>query len=88
MPYMVRCKYCNFYYFSVCKQDAEVFIIEHICDKHGDAELSFHELRISREDYLGYLHNKDNPRFWEALRLIRKPHKLKFPTFLIGVEGG
>jgi len=80
MPFMVRCKYCNHYYFTTVYKDAEAFIIDHICDKHPNLDVEFKVLRISRELYGDYLRCKDNPHFWFALRHIRKPHKI--PLFV------
>lgn len=78
MPYVVRCRYCNQYFFGVIRRFLEETIIEHICDKHSESLIDFYIIRISDSLYPDYLENRDNPAFWQALRLCRKPEKNPF----------
>jgi len=80
MAYTVRCPYCNHRFYDVSKHCIEETIVEHEADKHSDMPVKFTLVRISAEEYKAYLENKDNPRFWQTIRLVRKLCKL--PTFV------
>jgi len=76
MAYMVRCRYCNHYFFGVSLRHLEDAMIDHMSDKHSDCAVVFGVVTISARDFQDYLKSKDNQRFWEALRVSRKPSKI------------
>lgn len=80
MAYVVRCRYCNHYFFGVVRRWLEETMIEHICDNHPNEDVVYSIVRVSDELYGDYLKNRDNPRFWQALRLCRKQSKI--PLFV------
>jgi hypothetical protein len=64
----------------VDKNSMEDNIIDHISDRHGDADVVFSLVTISIKDFQDYLRNRDNSKFWDAIRISRNPSKL--PIFV------
>jgi len=85
MAYMGYCLLCHHLHADVQKRHLEEFFIDHSAEAHKDMVCRFVIVRISAEAYKRFLENRDNPKFWEAWRNIKK--KPKFSPFLCKGSG-
>lgn len=81
MAYLGFCTLCH--HLKVSVDNPLEYFIDHSTKCHK-GEQNFHITRISAQLYQQYLEVKDNPAFWTAWRMSKKP---KIPFFCGGYRG-
>ena len=75
MPFVARCKRCNFLMFAIDRKAIREKILEHVEKSHNwevDDEQDMTIMVISHEQYRKLKALAKNPKFWEAYRKSRK----------------
>lgn len=73
MAYLGFCELCHHLYADVTRRAVKQILLGHSVKCHSDSDERIVIVRISAKDYQDYLANKDNPAFWKAWRLAKKP---------------
>lgn len=82
MAYMGYCILCNHMNANVDYWCLYEYFLEHTAESHSGQRDRFVIIRITPQEYMDYLENKDNPNFWKAWNNKAKVKAENIPFFV------